>query len=79
MNMRFVEMTGATLAKVVNEGEFSPQDLEKAGVTSETIIRINEQGDIEVRRLDRWDVVGGLIGEYADRIRNFTGLDWAEA
>ena len=39
--------------------------------------RVNPQGDIEVRRHDGWDVIGGLIGEFEHRVREETGLDWA--
>ena len=41
------------------------------------IVRINRQGDIEVRRPQGWEVVGGLIGSFEARIRDVTGLDWA--
>ena len=41
-----------------------------------SIVRINQQGDIEVRRRDRWDIIGSLLGNYEDRIRHVTGLDW---
>ena len=39
-------------------------------------VRINEHGDIEVRRPGRWDVIGGLLGDYVDRVKVKTGLDW---
>jgi hypothetical protein len=42
-----------------------------------TIVRINQQGDIEVRKVMKWDVVGGLLGNFEERIRKATGLDWA--
>jgi len=74
--MRFIEMTGKQLARVVNHDELSAQDLSAAGVTDETVIRVNEHGDIEVRRRDGWDVIGGLLGEYHERIKGITGLDW---
>jgi hypothetical protein len=69
-------MTGQTL-KLVAADELHMDDLASAGVTDGTIVRINEQGDIEVRRLDRWDVIGGLLGNYEERIKHQTGLDWA--
>jgi hypothetical protein len=47
-------------------------------VKDDTIVRINRQGDIEVRRIDRWDVIGGLLGNYEQRIKKETGLEWAE-
>lgn len=74
--MRFVEMTGKTLQQVINDGELHTEDLASTGVREDTIIRINEQGDIEVRRADRWDVIGGLLGEFHRRIQRQTGLDW---
>ncbi len=75
--MKFIELTGKTLTKIVNEGELHIGDLESAGVYENTIVRINQHGDIEVRRHDTWDVIGGLLGEYRDRVRQETGLDWA--
>lgn len=75
--MRFVEMTGNTLMQVVTEHDLPPQELLQAGVTPNAIVRINEQGDIELRKRDRWDVVGGLLGNYQERVRNITGLDYA--
>lgn len=75
--MRFIEMTGKQLGQVVSDNEMREQDLLNAGITSDTIVRVNEHGDIEVRREHGWDVVGGLLGEYQDRIKGITGLDWA--
>lgn len=75
--MKFIEMTGETLAKVVNDGELHDTDFESAGVGSDSIVRINQQGDIEVRRVVKWDVIGGLLGNFEDRLRKTTGLDWA--
>ena len=74
--MRFIEFTGKTLAKIVNQGELKPEDLQTAGITEDTVVRINEQGDIEVRRPDQWDLVGGLLGDYEERVRRVSGLDW---
>ena len=75
--MRFIEFTGKTLTKIVSDDEISIQDLRRAGVEDDTIIRINMQGDIEVRRPDRWDVIGGLLGNFEERIRKGTGMSWA--
>ncbi len=75
--MRFIEMTGKQLAEVVNDEEMREQDLINAGITNDTIVRVNEHGDIEVRHEQGWDVVGGLLGEYHQRIKGITGLDWA--
>lgn len=70
-------MTGATLRHAMHEDELNDNDLAKARVVDDTIVRINREGDIEVRRAHGWDVIGGLIGGFEDRIRHATGLDWA--
>ncbi len=75
--MRFIEMTGKVLAAMLSDDEMQASDLKTAGVTDETIVRVNEHGDIEVRRDSEWDVVGGLLGNYEDRVRQATGRDWA--
>jgi hypothetical protein len=75
--MKFVEMTGRTLLSLMTSEELSPQDLRAAGVNDQTIVRVNEQGDVEVRRPHGWDVIGGLLGDYAERIRRRTGMEWA--
>ena len=75
--MKFIEMTGKSLSDLVRDDELHLFDLHASGVDDETIIRINEQGDIEVRRAAKWDVVGGLLGEYEERVKKKTGLDWA--
>ncbi|MFV2066411.1 MAG: hypothetical protein ACC645_05485 [Pirellulales bacterium] len=75
--MKFIEMTGKTLASLLREDELHPNDLGAAGVQDNTIVRVNEHGDIEVRRPDRWDVIGGLLGNYLVRIKAITGMDWA--
>ncbi len=76
--MRFIEMTGKSLAQIVNAGETKAMDLEAAKVTDETIVRVNEHGDIEVRRSDHWDLVGGLLGDYSTRVKQVTGLEWID-
>jgi hypothetical protein len=75
--MKFIEMTGATLESVINDGELHSEDLSTAGVKPDSIVRINQQGDIEVRRAHKWDVIGGLLGNFEDRIKKTTGFDWA--
>jgi hypothetical protein len=75
--MPFIEMTGRRLMSIVNPEELSPEELQAAGVTGESIVRVNKQGDIEVRRQEGWDVVGGLLGEFDRRLTKETGLDWA--
>jgi hypothetical protein len=75
--MSFIEMTGAVLERIVAEDELHHGDLAEAGVGEATIVRVNRQGDIEVRRPTGWDVIGGLLGEFDQRVRRETGLDWA--
>lgn len=73
----FIELTGKTLVDLVNDGEIDIGELHRAGVTGDSILRVNQHGEIELRRRDRWDMVGGLIGNYEKRLHNLTGLDWA--
>jgi len=75
--MKFIEMTGKSLKNLISDDELHVDDLSSAGVYDDTIVRVNQQGDIEVRRHDRWDVIGGLLGNYELRMKNETGLDWA--
>ena len=75
--MKFIEMTGKTLKAIVNVDELHVDDLSSAGVDDDTIVRVNLQGDIEVRRPDRWDVIGGLLGNYEQRVKKHTGMEWA--
>ncbi|HAN97970.1 MAG TPA: hypothetical protein DCQ98_11310 [Planctomycetaceae bacterium] len=75
--MKFIEMTGSTLESIINDGEIHADDLLAVGVQPETIVRVNQHGDIEVRRPQRWDVIGGLIGNFDERIRRTTGFEWA--
>jgi hypothetical protein len=75
--MRFIEMTGKTLMRVVSDNEISPEQMRECGVKDDSLVRVNPQGDIELRRPDRWDVIGGLLGEFDARLRHETGLDWA--
>ena len=73
--MKFIEMSGKTLVKVVSNAEL--EALRKAGVTDHSLVRINQQGDVEIRQKTKWDVVGGLLGDFDTRVRNATGLEWA--
>jgi hypothetical protein len=75
--MEFVEMSGKTLARVISDDELSPEQLAEVGVSDESVIRINRQGDIEIRRSGDWDIIGGLLGNFEERIKRETGLDWA--
>jgi hypothetical protein len=74
--MQFIEMSGKTLQKVVKDDELHPNELVKLGVTDESVVRVNRQGDLELRRANRWDIIGGLLGEFEERIKRETGLDW---
>jgi len=75
--MKFIEMNGTTLSEIINDGELHESDLASAGVTDNTIVRVNEHGDIEIRRPHKWDVIGGLLGNFDERIKKKTGFDWA--
>ena len=48
--MSFIEMTGDSLERIIADDELHHGDLEAAGVNGQTIVRVNRQGDIEVRR-----------------------------
>ncbi len=70
-------MSGKTLRDVVRDDEISSDNLESIGIGDHSIVRINQQGDLEVRKTEGWDIIGGLIGDFASRVRKATGLDWA--
>ena len=74
--MKFVEMTGKTLKALVKDDELHVRDLAEAGVTDDTVVRVNQQGDIEVRLTEGWDVIGGLLGNFEERIQKQTGMKW---
>ena len=76
-HVHFIEMSGKTLLRIVRHDGPSPEELAEVGVTDESMIRVNRQGDIEIRRPDRWDVIGGLLGDYEKRVKQATGLEWA--
>jgi hypothetical protein len=75
--MPFIELTGKTLLGFIKDGEADVQELRRAGVTDQSLVRVNSEGDIELRRRDRWEVVGGLLGSFSVRLKKATGLDWA--
>lgn len=75
--MQFIEMTGKTLLEMDHVDALQPEELRRTGVVESSVVRINRQGDIELRRPDRWDVIGGMIGDFDHRVRAATGLDWA--
>ena len=74
--MTFIELSGKALARIVSDDELHPDELARLGVNDESVLRINRQGDIELRRAASWDLIGGLLGEFEERIRRETGLDW---
>ncbi|HBJ36346.1 MAG TPA: hypothetical protein DDZ51_16660 [Planctomycetaceae bacterium] len=74
--MPFIELTGKTLLDVVNEGEIDLGELHRAGVVGDSILRINEHGEIELRTRTQWKLVGGLIGNFENRLCEMTKLDW---
>ncbi len=75
--MQFIEMSGKTLLKLLHDDEVPLAALRQVGLNDESIIRVNRQGDIEIRLPHGWEVIGGLLGNYEERIRRNTGLDWA--
>lgn len=76
--MQFIELAGKTLLEMQGVDGLSVVDLKKLGMTDVSVVRINRQGDIELRRADRWDVIGGLLGDYEHRLRSATGMEWVE-
>lgn len=77
MHMKFIELSGKTLFRILNSDEATVDDLEKIGVHNDSLVRVNLQGDIELRRAHRWDVIGGLLSDFETRLKRETGLDWA--
>lgn len=77
MHMQFIEMTGHKLLGLQGIDALNVDELKRLGVNDDSVVRINRQGDIEIRRPDRWDVIGGLLGDYDHKVRAATGLDWA--
>ena len=75
--MKFIEMTGQQLAKVLTQEELDEQQLKAGGVKPTSIVRVNQQGDLEIRRCQVWEVIGGLLGDFKQRVTSETGLDWA--
>ena len=74
--MKFIQMTGKQLTEIMLPDEVNLDQLRASGVTDDSIVRVNEQGDIEIRRQNHWDVIGGLLGEFVDRVKRKTGLDF---
>jgi hypothetical protein len=73
--MKFVEIDGETLLRLAGEDQI--EGLQAAGVSAHSKVRINPQGDIEIHQQGGWSIIGGLIGDYQNRIRKLTGLDWS--
>ena len=76
--MQFIEMKGESLLRVIEPDEIKPEDLLAAGVTDHSLVRVNRQGDIELRTRSGWEIIGGLLGDFDRRVKQETGLDWAE-
>ena len=74
--MEFIEMSGITLLRVITQDEITPDELSKVGVTKDSIVRVNRQGDLELRNARGWDVIGGLLGDFEHRVKRETGLEW---
>ncbi len=75
--MEFIEMPGKMLFSLLSPEEVDASELRSAGVSDESVVRVNRQGDIEVRARDGWEIIGGLLGDYDHRVRRKTGLEWA--
>ena len=75
--MKFIEMNGRALMSMLEPDEVSPDALQQVGLTDTCLVRVNQQGDIEVRRHDRWDVIGGLLGNFEPRATHSSGRTWA--
>jgi len=71
--MQFIEMTGSDLYRVISPDELHPDELRSAGVTEDSLVRVNLQGDIEIRKSSGWEVVGGLLGDFANALRFLRG------
>jgi hypothetical protein len=48
--MKFIELSGRVLQRIVSDDELHPNELATLGVNEESVLRINRQGDIELRR-----------------------------
>jgi len=74
--MEFIDISGKQLKELVTDQEVSPEELANIGLTDYCVVRINRQGDIEVRRPESWEVIGGLIGDFEHRLPEETGMHW---
>ena len=76
MGTKFIELSGGALLRVVSDDEIPIDELRRLGVSDDSLVRVNAQGDVELRRADRWDVIGGLLGDFAERLRRETGREF---
>ncbi len=76
--MEFIEMTGEQLISLMLPDELSEAQIKASGIVAHSILRVNRQGDLELRRRDGWDVLGGLLGDFEQRVVRQTGLDWSK-
>ena len=75
--MQYIEMTGRQLVAVMEHDELNDFQLEHSGVHEDSIVRVNRQGDLEIRRRGGWEVVGGLLGDFENHVTIVTELEWA--
>ena len=75
--MKFIEMTGHALMSMIEPDEVSPEKRQQVGPTETGRVRVKERGDVEVRRHDRWDLIGVLLGGFAQRAERASGRTWA--
>jgi hypothetical protein len=75
--MEFIELSGEQLLRIINQDELDPDDLRAVGVRGDSVVRVNRQGDIELRVESGWEVIGGLLGDFTQRIKRESGFDFA--
>lgn len=75
--MQYIEMTGKTLLKLIDLTGLSQDELRRAGVKDDSLVRVTKLGDLELRKPHKWDAIGGLLGEFDHKLRHETGLEWA--
>lgn len=75
--MQFIEMTGEQLFSIMMPDELNEDQLKASGVNASSIVRVNPQGDLELRRRDGWEILGGLLGDFEQRVVQVTGLNWS--
>ena len=74
--MEFLHFSGQTLFLLLQPEEFQPSELREAGVTDECEVRMNRDGELEVLRNSRWIFIGGILGNFSDRVEKATGHAW---